>query len=544
VTDSTFTLDDRAAALRSAPRETFDLVVIGGGVTGAGVLRDASMRGLKALLVERGDFASGTSSATSKLVHGGLRYLVQGHLGVTREASTERDRLASKNPNLVRPFPFLIAGVRGDTPLWKVRAALLAYDLLGGPGHRRHRTISRDETLRLCPALVGVDLSGAVLYWDMQTDDARIVLETVKSARRHGGEALSYAEAVGFLELEGRLAGVRVRDRLSGTVVEVRADAVVNAAGPAAERVRGLSERRHRPVVRPAKGAHVVVSGERLPCGAAVAFKASDGRNVFACPWGDVVLLGTTDTFTDEVDAPVVTADDRSYLLDATNRALPAARLEVSDVVSVYAGVRPLVATPEDDRPPSDVSREHRIDEDESGLISVAGGKLTTYRAIAQTIVDRVARRLPSRRRQALAACRTADEALRRDDFDRSSLLDQLARENELPAKCLEHLVDAWGSQAPRVLGESPASWRAQIGSSRFVVAELAWAWRHECPASLSDVLERRVRVAAFSRGQGLPEIEALARVVANVAGWDDTRRAEEIAKFRDVVRTRYRVAE
>lgn len=544
MTGEPFGLAERAASLRRAAGEPFELVVVGGGITGAGVLRDAAMRGVAALLVERGDFASGTSSATSKMIHGGLRYLARGDLAVTRESSVERDLLAAANPNLVRPLPFLLPSFEGGTPLWRLRAALAIYHALGGrSGHRRHEAVSAEEAVRICPALEGAPLRGALLYWDAEVDDARIVLETIKSARRNGGEAVSYAEAVGFLrDGRGRVAGVRVRDRLSGREVAVRAAVVVNAAGPSAERVRALGGGATPFSMRPAKGAHLVVSRERLPAAAAVAFRAPDGRHMFVSPFWDAVLVGTTDTFTDEVDEPAVTAEDRDYLLGAANAALPAAGLTADDVLSVFAGVRPLVASAGEERPPSAVSREHSIDEDETGLITVAGGKLTTYRRMAERIVDRVVRRLPAARRGAVGGCRTAAEPLREDRFERAELERELARRFGVSPASAEHLVEAWGEEAERMLEEAPEAWREPVGASRYLYAECAWAWRHDCPATLADVLERRVRVAVFAPGQGLAELDRLAAVVGEAAGWDAARREEEARAYREVVGRRYRV--
>lgn len=464
-----FDLEDRVRTLRTAADERYDLVVVGGGITGAGVLRDAAMRGLRALLIERGDFASGTSCATSKMIHGGLRYLAQGQLSVVRLSSRERDLLAALNPNLVRPLPFLLCSVRGGLPPWKLRVALRLYDLLAGSAsHERSRYVSAEEAIGICPALGGAGVREAALYWDQQADDARIVLETIKSARRHGARAVSYAEAVAVpRDAQGRVTGVRVRDRLGGGEVDLAASIVVNAAGPGAARVRALATGGPASLVRPAKGVHVVVSRERFPCAAAVAFEAHDGRHMFVVPFDDVVMIGTTDTFTLEIDDPSPTIGDRDYLLRAANHAFPAASLAPSDVESAFAGVRPLVASPDDTRSPSKLSREHRVDEDVPGLITVAGGKLTTYRAMAEEIVDLAARRIARERGTRPGPCRTALEPLREDAFDAVELEGLLRARYGLSAHRAEHLVRAWGADAERVLEEAAPAWREPIGRSR-----------------------------------------------------------------------------
>jgi glycerol-3-phosphate dehydrogenase len=264
---------------------------------------------------------------------------------------------------------------------------------------------------------------------------------------------------------------------------------------------------------------------------------------MFLCPWQDVHLIGTTDAFTDEIDAPQATRAELHYLLDAANRAFPRANLEERDLVSVYAGVRPLVSDASALTPPSRVSREHRFSEDASGLISIAGGKLTTFRAMAEETVDRVVRTLPGPHRARLRACSTARRPVRDDGFDGVRLTMDLQKRFGLEAKTAERLIGTWGGDALRMLEASDPAGRGRIGASRYLLAEVAWSISHECAASLCDVLERRVRLAVFAAGQGLPELEALARVAQQAAGWSDRRTAEECEQYRAVIRQRYTVA-
>ena len=536
---------ERRAALSRAERDGVDLLVIGGGITGAGVLRDAASRGLRAFLVERGDFACGTSSRSSKMIHGGLRYLAHGHFGLTREACRERDLLAALNPNLVRPLPFLFASWDGGKiPPWQVRAALLSYAAVANFRRTaRFQMLSREEVASYSRDVRTDGLRAAGLYHDAQVDDARLVIEALKSARRLGGDAANHAEVIEFLRgPDGRLAGARVRDRLDGRTLALRADAVVNAAGPGIERVRGIDQPRAARALRPAKGVHLVIPRQRIHAKGAVAFEARDGRHLFLCPFDDVALIGTTDNFSDEIDEPVVTIDEVHYLLAAANDAFPTAGLTTNDIRSVFAGVRPLVAPADAESPPSDVSREAEVSLAPSGLLSVAGGKLTTFRAMGQLVVDRALRLLPRERHRGVGPSRTAGLALRDDSFVRSELEEQLRRRFSVSPRAAEHLVTAWGAGAVALLDAAPAEWRRPIGSSRYLYAEIPWALRTECPASLCDLLERRVRLALFAEGQGLPQLAHIAEVAAAAAGWDAEQARAEAAAYAAAVRRRYQI--
>jgi glycerol-3-phosphate dehydrogenase len=542
---SAWSLSERSAALRAAARDGVDLLVVGGGITGAGVLRDAASRGLRALLVEKLDFAAGTSSRSSKLVHGGLRYIGEGHPGVTREACRERDLLLEQNPNLVRPLPFLFPAWRDSkVPLWQVRAALWVYAALANfRRSARFRMVGPDEVARFCPDLRREDLRGAGIYHDAQVDDARLVLEAVKSARALGGEAVNHAELVAFERgPDGRIAAAEVQDTLSGERQRIRACAVVNAAGPAVERVRGLDCPTLAPVLRPAKGVHLVIPRQRIPTAGAVTFEGEDGRHLFLIPWDEVAILGTTDAFSDEVDEPVVTIEEVHYLLGAANAAFPRAALTTNDLRSVFAGVRPLAAEAGEEKPASSVSREHRVFEDASGLISVAGGKLTTFRAMGEAIVDRVLPLLPAERRAAAGPSCTARAPLRLDDFEREELEARLVSRFGVSSERAEYLVRAWGGGAETLLEEAPPALRRPIGASRFSFAEIAWSWQRECPATLCDLLERRLRLSIFAIGQGIAELDAIVQVAGDAAGWSPERRRAEAAAYLAAVRSRYQI--
>jgi glycerol-3-phosphate dehydrogenase len=541
-----WTLAERRSALSRAERDGVDVLVVGGGIVGAGVLRDAATRGLRALLVERNDFAAGTSSRSSKMVHGGLRYLAHGHLAITREACRERDLLLRMNPNLVKPLPFLFcAWENGNTPAWQVRAALSVYwGLANFRRSARFRMLSSEDVTKYSRDFRQDGLRAAGLYYDAQVDDARLVVEAIKSARRLGADAANHAEVIEFLRgSDARLRGARVRDGLDGRTLQIRAGVVVNAAGPAIERVRGIDQPASQRELRPAKGVHIVIPRERIHAEGAVAVESPvDGRRMFVCPFDDVMMIGTTDTFSDEIDEPVVTIDEVHYLLSAANEAFPNAGLTTNDIRSVWAGVRPLVASGDAKTPPSDVSRESEITESESGLISVAGGKLTTFRAMGEAAMDRVTKRLIASTRGAAGPSRTAVLALRDDSFERADVENELRRRFTLSPRVADHLITAWGADAIALLDAVPEELRRPIGKSRYLYAEIPWSIRTECPASLCDLLERRVRLALFAEGQGLPQLARIAEVAAAAAGWDAERTRAEATAYATAVRRRYQI--
>jgi glycerol-3-phosphate dehydrogenase len=317
---------------------------------------------------------------------------------------------------------------------------------------------------------------------------------------------------------------------------------VVNAAGPAVERVRGLDSPSLRPVMRPAKGVHLVIPRQRIPTAGAVTFEAADGRHLFLIPWDEVAILGTTDAFSDEIDEPVVTIEEVHYLLSAANAAFPRAALTTNDLRSVFAGVRPLVAEPAEEKPASSVSREHRVFEDASGMVSVAGGKLTTFRAMGESIVDRVLPLLPAERRAAAGPSCTARAPLRLDDFERDELEARLVSRFGVSSERAEYLVRAWGGGAETLLAEAPPALRRPIGSSRFSFAEIAWSWQRECPATLCDLLERRLRLSIFAIGQGIAELDAIVQIAGDAAGWSAERRRAEAKAYLEAVRSRYQI--
>jgi len=531
--------------------EPVDVLVVGGGITGAGIARDAALRGFRTAVVDKGDFAGGTSSRSSRLVHGGLRYLEQYDFGLVRQASRERRVLLTIAPHLVHPLPFVLPAYRGArVPAWRLRCGLWLYDLLAGFHNvRLHRWLGRKATLRLEPALRDKDLTGAALYYDAQTDDARLTLATIRAAARAGALIASYAEVTGLLKPDGQVRGATVRDTLTGQACTIRALVVVNATGPWVDAVRRLEDPGVEPVLRLTKGTHVAVPRQRVGHTNALTLTSPlDGRVMFVLPWGELSYIGTTDTDEDvSPDDVRATGPDVIYLLRSANWFFPTARLSPRDVVSTWAGLRPLLR-PEGggDRhtAPSATSREHRVIESAGGLVTIAGGKLTTYRLMARDVVDRVASRLhaldgrpraprPPTDRLALPGGETTDvEGLVKGAMERG-VRESVAR----------YLVGTYGSEAAavlnlvdrdRALGQPIVTGRPELW------AQVVHAMEREMALRLSDVLIRRLHPFHTTSDQAVPASDAVADRMATELGWDAARRAHEVEAYvREVERSR-----
>ncbi|MBI1370255.1 MAG: FAD-dependent oxidoreductase [Planctomycetes bacterium] len=387
--------------VRSLTAAPLDVLIIGGGIVGAGVVRDAAMRGLSVGLVEQYDFASGTSSRSSRLLHGGLRYLAQGRIGLVREAAREKRIVHHIAPHLAPPLAFIFPTRRG-TP-WrksKLWLGVKVYDWLGGRNFEKSRALDVSATLDLLPGLDTRNLTGSVRYFDAQTHDARLVIDSLRSAAKHGGIVTNYIKLVDA-QREEDLWRCTLEDRIAGDRLDVKARCIVNAAGPWSDRLPHSHTR-----LRLTKGAHLVIDRERLPIPDAVVMTQAS-RILFAIPWGQRVILGTTDTdYEGPPEAPVCDEADRAYILDVVNTHFPEARIGAEDVISTWAGLRPLVWNRKGR--PSELSRSHEIKMSEPGWIDVTGGKLTTYRLMAEQTVDLIARRMGRK----LRICRTAAEPL------------------------------------------------------------------------------------------------------------------------------------
>jgi glycerol-3-phosphate dehydrogenase len=492
---------------------TFDVLVLGGGITGAGVALDAVLRGLRVALIDKGDFASGTSSISSKLVHGGLRYLEHGDFRLVYEALHERRRLLRNAPHLVHPLRFVVPFLAGArVPPWKWRVGLVLYDLLAGAGNlRRSRPRSAASLHREFPGLRAAGLSGGAEFFDAQMDDARLCLAVLQSAARHGAVIANYVEAVGFEHAGGVLGGVRARDHLTGGELTVRARQVVNATGPWGDAVRRLAGDGGAPRLRPTKGVHLVAPGRGLPA-AFLLLHPDDGRVFFVMPWMNKTLIGTTDTEADATpDDARVTAGDAEYLLRGHNYYF-SPELSGADVLGLFAGLRPLLGT----RPggPSERTREFRVDTSPTGLLSVAGGKYTTYRHMAEVVTDAVVRRLGLRRRCRTRGFRLDGAPTGDGGAFAAAATTSLERSFALDGESARHLVGRYGTRAADVAGylrRDPGLARRVVPGEPELLAEFAYQRDQEMAVRPADFLLRRTRLGLFH-----PEL--LAAPLPNIA--------------------------
>jgi glycerol-3-phosphate dehydrogenase len=530
----------RDQALAALQEDRFDVVVVGGGVTGAGVALDAASRGYSVALVERGDYAQGTSSRSSKMVHGGLRYLQNFDLGLVREALLERQLLVRLAPHLVYPTPFLVPALGVDRKNRAIGIGLNMYDVMAtsriGRGrsqrneHReepefwspdRHRTITGEEAAELIPALKSMDPRSAYLFYDCQTDDARLVLTVLGEAERFGAVVVNGAEVTEVLDEGGRAAGVAVTEAESGERVEVRADNVVNATGVWADRIRPdeLLTEEEIPNIRPSRGSHVTLSTDDLDIGtAACIVPAGSDRTIFALPWYGRVLVGTTDNdYEGEIDQVPPSGDDVEYLLDSLN-AYFGTSVGPGDLTGAYAGVRPLISSG-DPKKSVDISRKAELYETSSGMLTITGGKLTTFRRMAAQVVDRIVQRDGRE-----AECRTDDIPL-----GMPARPEDLKTPVELPDGATDQLAFRYGHAARAVLDlceERSELAEPIVPGHPDLMAEVVVAARHEQARSVSDVLLRRTRlglVGASDLRDG-ERVNAVAGALGRELGWSGSR--------------------
>jgi glycerol-3-phosphate dehydrogenase len=552
---------DRDVALSKLADKNFDVVVVGGGITGAGVALDAASRGLRTALVEQGDFASGTSSKSSKMVHGGLRYLQQHDFGLVRQSLSERRLLLQNAPHLVEPLTLLIPlfGKGGTVDRATARAystALWMYDLAGGwrIGKRHHR-ITAQELASHFPTLRTDRLVAGFVYYDAWADDARLTLAVLRTAvLEHAAVAVNYAPVVGLIhDATSHLTGVRVApvaEPRSGTrltessgtdasadVIEVRAKVVVNATGVWADGLHRLDDASSPTSIRPAKGIHLTVPRVKLPCDLATVLPVQeDHRSITVIPWNEHTYLGTTDTdYSGPLDDPRVEPRDITYVLNAVNAAV-SSPLRPEDVTASWAGLRPLLATTgARGRAPSsrtaDLSRRHKVERSASGLITVTGGKLTTYRKMAADTVDAVQRELGSTG----VASRTKRLRLRGSEPVNALQARQLADKLGLDAHVLDHLQRRYGGETMAVLGLSidrPELRARLVDGLAHLEAEVVYAARFEMATCVDDVLSRRTRALLLDARSAAAAAVRTAELLADELGWDSARAREECAAF------------
>ncbi len=532
-----------------------DVLVVGGGITGCGIARDAARRGLTTALVEARDFAYGTSSRSSKLVHGGLRYLEQFEFHLVFEAVSERRVLMDIAPHLVLPLGFVFpVYATSRQALWKVNAGMWIYDGLSRfSSPKIHRKLSKADVQKVEPVLRSDDLKGAPLYYDCSTDDARLTLENAIDAIQCGATVVSRAKVRGFLKDDsGRVNGAVVEDTVTGELREIKAKVVINATGPWTDRTLAMSGAREAgPLLRPTKGVHIVVDRTRLPVNnAVVCFHPTDGRVLFAIPWGDRTYVGTTDTdFEGDTSECCATLADIDYLLDASNSYFPAAALVREDVVSTWAGLRPLIRPPEaNGMNESKVSREHEIHVGADGIVTIAGGKLTTYRRMAGEVVDTAVKQLaahgglPAK----LGPSGTERDALpgavgwpAEDPVNTLIASVRAASGDKLSDVTAAGLVQTYGTRAVALAGlvkVDPSRGAPLVPGRWEILAQVDWAVDEEMACGVSDVLVRRTQLFYRDADQGLGCAAVVGACLGAKLGWDAVRTAESVDAYREEV--------
>ncbi len=554
----------RRQAFEELDQQPFDLIVIGGGITGAGIARDAALRGLKVVLVDKSDFGSGTSSKSSKLIHGGLRYLQHAEFGLVFEAVSERTLLLKLAPHLVRPQLFLVPTYKGHYPgRFVLGCGMWMYDALSKfAAPDRHRAFRKKGVLKIEPTLRPEGLTGGVTYYDGMTDDARLTLETLLDAQKAGAKVLSYARVRSFVEdPSGAVLGVQIADVLDEKrTVTLLAKVTINSTGPWSDLVlRLLRHNQPAPMVRPTKGVHIVVDAARLPTQHAVVMTVpKDGRIIFAIPWTDPeskaasrTVIGTTDTdYHGDPDRVAADAADIEYLIEAANYYFPDCKLVPTDVLATWAGLRPLVMPSSDGLDASSVSREHRI-LSRPGLVTIIGGKLTTYRRMAAQLLSEAYKQLQVDE----PPCATNDRPLpgATDMTPPTEEVDPVTGlRDELLAKKLPgidgqiayHLASTYGVRARSIvdrLAEQVARGDNQAGERLdpelpFLYTEVDQAVSTDLAVRLDDVLSRRMPLLLLARDQGLGCAERVAQRIAALLGWSNERLTSELANYRDVV--------
>jgi glycerol-3-phosphate dehydrogenase len=543
--------ETRAEHLRQMGTGRVDVCVIGGGITGAGIALEAASRGASVALIERADFASGTSSWSTKLVHGGIRYLPQGQVPLVREALHERATLLRIAPHLVWPLAFVLPiyettrrpiGVpvslpRGIGVGLAMEIGLTAYDLLAGKQNiARHRHIPADEAVRDVPGLKTDGLKSAFVYSDAGTNDSKLVATIVRTAVEQGALVANYTEATGFVQEHGRIAGVEARDTITGETYTIAARHVVNAAGVWAEKVESLGTRDPQVQVLPAKGIHLVVEAAKVGVtrDAVVLPETEDGRLIFIVPWQGRAVIGTTDTPGGDIERPRADADEIAYVLRTTNSSIRA-QLTEADIISTYAGYRPLVRA-RDGAKSAALARTHAVLSSPNGLVTIVGGKLTTYRRMAQDTVDTL-------ELHGLNVRASVTDHLPLAGADgyghwKHALPDAAARRG-LDAEVAAHLLQSYGSDAPLLLEmiDNDALLAARMTPDVPVIfAEAQFAARYEMAMMVEDVLARRTRLSLIDRAHGAAAAPDVAAILGDALGWDGAERARQVDDYRATV--------
>jgi len=533
----------RAETLAALQNQEFDLLVIGGGATGTGIALDAASRGLKTALVEKRDFASGTSSKSTKLIHGGLRYLQQFDIALVRETGTERAIVHRLAPHIVLPEKMLMPIVKGGKyGYWMASFGLKVYDILANvKGDDRRKMLNKEQSLKKEPLLGADNLKGGVFYAEYRTDDARLTIELIKSAARYGALAANYCKVVDFTYAGGQVNGAEVQDELTGNKFNIKAKKVVAAGGPWVDNLRKKDNSLKGKRLHLTKGVHIVVPHEKFPLEHTIYFDVPDGRMIFAIPRGRTTYIGTTDTtYKADLNRVVATKDDAKYIMDSVNAIFPDVNLTINDLESNWAGLRPLIH--EDGKSPSELSRKDEIFVSPRGLIAIAGGKLTGYRKMAQRIVNLVLKQFSRTDKRAFKKCQTRNIFLTENPFKSSKAVYDYIDELKARAKKLGlkeyygwYLATVYGKQAETIL-EKMKDFASDSPNIALARAEVWFGVHHEMVNRADDFFVRRTGRLYFD----IDSIDDIQEVVftdlQKYLGWSDDRLKKEVGDMANLL--------
>ncbi len=527
-----FSFNQRSELIRQAEKETYDLIIIGGGVTGCGIALDAASRGIKTLLIDKNDIASGTSSKSTKLIHGGLRYLKQFDIGLVTKTGRERAVVHRLAPHLVHPEKMLLPIIKdGNYGRLLSSFGLWVYDLLAGvTGKDKRRMLSRKQTLRQEPLLNKQAIIAGFLYAEYRTDDARLCIELAKTAARLGAHILTYTQLTDFIYEHNKITGIQCKDLDEHKTYTIKSSYVVSAAGPWVDQIRKLNHSIDKKRLHLTKGVHIVFNRAQLPLKNAVYFDGPDGRMVFAIPRGHITYVGTTDTtYTGDPEDVKANKEDVLYLLKATQHGFPSVSFTIDDVQSTWAGLRPLIH--EEGKSPSDISRKDEIFEAEDGLVSIAGGKLTGYRRMALEIVDLIAKKLRKSADRIISKSGTNTIHLTEKPFGNYHNVKRYVKKTAkrladkgLNPKRAEYLVNNYGKQTKAILNAIPKT-SHQDPEETLLMAELSFCMEHEMVLSTMDFLERRTGRLYFDIESVTKYHEKIHDEIAAIRGWNKTRK-------------------
>lgn len=531
--DIRFSNKDRATRIVQSRESVYDLIIIGGGITGAGIAIDAALRGLSTLLVEKVDFAAGTSSKSTKLIHGGLRYLKQFEFGLVRESGLERAVAHRNIPHLVHPEKMFLPIVKkGSFSKIAASMAVSVYDRLAKvTAADRKETFNRKESIELEPIINKDLIKSGVQYSEYRTDDARLTIELIKAAKRHNAEAFNYMQVNDFVYLDGKVKGVMCTDLITGSQIDFKATQVVSAAGPWVDKLREVNASKEGKSLQLTKGVHIVVPREKVPVQSAVYFDAFDGRMLFAIPRGKVTYVGTSDTvYKEDLNRVLCTTADADYILKAVNNMFEITTLQKEDIISTWAGLRPLIH--EDGKSPSELSRKDEIFISDTELISIAGGKLTGYRKMAKRIVDLVQEKNPSFSNK---ECATESFAIHADGFkdykafrEYRKSLEKEFYSNGLTAFDAWYLSTTYGRHATKIINDALAE--KTDFSKALIKSEIAYCIEFESCYHPIDYFNRRTGKAYFDINSVKDNMELIITEFQSHFGWDDNKTKEHMA--------------